>query len=301
VIGFAIGEAMIRTASRSPRRTLAIAAGLFLCLLAPRANAADPPLVGLFEGNGIAPPADPARTRVAIAGAQRLATLCLYFFQQRGGGTMTGGLACSDSGVKLALLGRDGAAALLDVLDQPRQLGPYATDSLPALLEALGRTGREDVVPVLVTGLERIDARAELHDERVREFARSQASYLSETLTTLTYLQRYEQPWQNGKTQKGAEAAGWRAWWEQNKQKTRSDWRREAIARAREKLATPEVDTRIDAALFMAQTVEAHADGLSALKRIVRTPQCEAACWPGRQYLHKLEPRGHWVPPSQGD
>jgi hypothetical protein len=267
-------------------------------LSASPARAEEPALLGLFEGHGIAPPSDPARARAAIAAAQRVQNLCASLYQARGGGTATSFTSCSPRKVSLASLGRDAAAAILDVLDEPRREGSMGLDSFADLLHALAATGREDVVPVLITALERMEARTRLSDARVSHLGWNDLGAMNTALTRLTYLETYEQSWSTGSSNDTIPPvlAGWRAFWEQNKGKTRATWKAESIERARRKIAAAKGEDGIEPAIALAQHDETRREGIAALKRLVRSEACSAGCWGGRTFLARIEPRGRWLP-----
>lgn len=216
--------------SKGIRRLSAVAllgAGL---LLGSGARADDAALVGLFEGHGIAPPRSRARARAAIAAAQRIRTVCTRPYYGEGSWT-TLTEPCSAPMTEVAALGADAAAALLDVMDEPQHPVDRYPSRLSTVLDALASTGRQDLVPVFITALERLDA-------RVRGFGQSGDDWvaINAALTQLTFLERDEQPWQSV----GEAAAGWRAFWTQSTAKARGVRRREGLARARQRArATP--------------------------------------------------------------
>lgn len=254
-------------------------------------------MLGLFEGHGIAPPSDPARARAAIAAAQRVRTRCFLLFQVPGGGTGTETTTCSP---RNASFGPDDAAAILDALDEPRR-NPgrdFDTDTFSDLLRALAATGRKDVVPVIITALERMEAHSRLLDPRVSHTVGFELFAARDALTTLTYLEPYEQSWSAAvsNNERPPMIAGWRAWWDQNKNKTRATWQAESIERARRKLAGAKGEDAIDVAIALAMYKDTEREGVDALKRIVRSAACAESCWDARRVLNQIEPRGHWLP-----
>jgi hypothetical protein len=281
------------------KRAAALAAFLLAGLgAAPRALADAVPLLGLFEGHGIAPPARPERARAAVAAAQRVHNLCTYLYQARGGGTATETHACAPRKKALATLGRDAAAAILDVLDEPRAQGMRGDDSFPALIRALAATGREDVVPVMITAMERLSARGALPDAQLAELHWNQLSAFNEALTELTYFEAYEQPFSTNSSNDKLPPVleGWKAWWAANKTKTRAAWKAESLARVRRRLAVARGDAGHDAALVLYKHAETRGEGIAALKRLARDPSCKDGCWSVRYTLAGIEPRAGWLP-----
>lgn len=273
----------------------AFVAGAILALSAlfgPVAKAEEPVLIGLFEGHGIAPPADPARARAAIAMAQRIHDLCGSLYQHRAGGTGVAGRPCAVTKGVAASLGRDAAAALLDILDEPRKMGSMR-DNFIELVGALADTGREDVVPILIRAMERMDARKELHDPRVAEFGWSWRDAMDSALIRLTYLERYERAWSMGSSTDllSRAAAGWRSFWEANKHKSRATWKAESIARARESFAKRVGEDALEPALTLTQHAETKREGIAALRRLVRSDACKGRCERARDALLVLEGR----------
>lgn len=276
----------------SAPRAIMAGVGVLATLLVVDARAADAPLVGLFEGHGIAPPADANKARAAIAAAERLRTPCHYIYQNDWGGIEKETKPCQDVHQQLASLGRDAAAALLDVLDRPREppLRWLERDGGSWLVSALADTGREDLVPVLITALERLAARAKAVDERVSRAESQLGDDIEAALGALAFLRHDERP--------SNAIAGWRDWWEHNQTGKRADWRRAAIARARHALATAEARERQKAAFFLADFPETRAEALGAVKRMVRDHECgdDPECWEARRFLQGREPHGKWLP-----
>ncbi|APR79650.1 Hypothetical protein A7982_04997 [Minicystis rosea] len=264
-------------------------------LAASPARADDPTLVGLFEGHGIAPPSEPVRARLAVAAAQRAKTLCSALYQQRGGGTSSSDGACGPLKVTLASLGRDAAAAILDVLDEPRRIGDRGVDTFVPMIDALAATGREDLVPVFIIALERLAVRSHLGDPRASYIGFRDVDAMNGALTRLTYLEPYEQRWPSGDDRIAPAVTGWRAFWEQNKHKTRTAWKAESQERARRRLASASGVEAEAPALALAQHADSKREGIAALKRLARSPACADRCPEARAFLHELEPRGLWL------
>ena len=255
-------------------------------LLGSGARADDTALVGLFEGHGIAPPRDRARARAAIAAAQRIRTVCTRPYYGEGSWTILAE-PCSTGGTEVAALGPDAAAALLDVMDEPLHWVDPDSSRLSTLLDALASTGRQDLVPVLIIALERLDT-------RVRVFGESGDGWeaINAVLTQLTFLELAEQPWRSA----GEAAAGWRAFWTQSTAKARAVRRREGLARARQHVRATDTAIATQAAIVLARSREARAEGIAALERIVPTRGCAQYCREAERLLRSAKPRGGGMP-----
>lgn len=185
--------------------------------------------LGLFEGHQIAPPADVKRARAAVRAAQRLGVQCWEVSIVPSGGTQTNTVPCEDGARALRALGKDAAAAILDELDRPA----LTEQSFDALMSALAATERGDVVPVLVTALERMSARSGLGDRRVGDHGRDSIGAVERALTTLTYAAPNERATGEIDDARLAEIAkGWRAWLTAHPLTTREAWKSAAIKEA---------------------------------------------------------------------
>lgn len=269
-----------------------------VALGAPRLAFAEVPLVGLFEGHGIAPPRDPELARRAQVAAQRLSLRCQSFDEQSGLPVTT---VCSDSERALAELGPDAAAAILDVLDEPRICTEEKENDplYPAMLRALANTGRMELVPILLRASNRLAARADLADRRIERFARHYAYVdgLEDALVVLTYV-----------TPKDAQVLdpAWSKehrfgvpyfvhWYEAHQNESRAVWRNQAIARAQKLQRDSDRDTASWARCRLVEFTETRADAIARLKAHVNSRACSNwACAKERFVLDKLEPLGKW-------
>ena len=156
-------------------------------------------------------------------------------------------------------------------------------------------------MPLLITALERMDARKKLHDARVSDFGWNDASAIEGALGQLTHVERYELAWTIPGTgdEMSKAIAGWRAWWADNKSKTRATWKAESLVRARAAVARASGDDGVEPALVLAQTPETKREGVAALKRIVLSAACAQGCFNAREFLARLEPRGRWALPTR--
>jgi hypothetical protein len=198
-------------------------------------------LLGPFEGHGLPYPTDAKKARRARIVAQRLSFECYAVSEQRGGGTMPYSRTCDMPKVTAA-----DVPAILDKLDdvtvntQGGWTGSYA---FGRMTEAVGASGRSDVVPVLVTALERIAARApyaELFFTALNDDVRFAS--IDGALATLTF-HRVERT--NDGTDLAEAAAAWRTWWEEHQGETPKAWRQAAIDLARERAAGDDPQLRI--------------------------------------------------------
>lgn len=243
--------------------------------------------LGLFERHGIAPPADAKRARGAARAARRLGVQCWELGDVRGGGSQSYSTTCLGGARELAALGKDAAAAILDELDRPSLTDP----TFDALVGALGRTGREDGVPVLVTALERMAARSALTDDRVRGQGRDGIGTIERELEALTFADPNElAPWADASGASvddallAVHARAWRAWLGAHPTLSRAAWKSAAIADARAAIAGPDHDKAFLGARRLTTIAETRAEGIAALRALPKR-----AGWPAKKAEGPLE------------
>jgi hypothetical protein len=258
-------------------------------------------LVGLFEGHGIAPADDPVTRRRAAVAAQRLSLLCQQYYQVRGGGTGAENTECRDGELELKRIGPASAAAILDVLDEPRVQGYERCEPLAALIRALSNTGRADLVPVLLKALERLDAREHLSDQRVQAFGRNHVDSLLQALSTLTYvtsLDLYAINRSRGYSD-APTAYDFATWYAAHAKESRAEWRKQAIERTQALLKDSKPEAFSAAQCRLVAFTETKVAAVARLKAYVRRPECANwACSDERYTLQSVEPWGHWTPPE---
>jgi hypothetical protein len=285
------------TAARVHRAALIIA----FFGIARLAHAETIELVGLFEGHGISPAEDPVTRRRAAVAAQRLSLLCAQFYQVRGGGTGAENTECRDGELELKRIGPASAAAILDVLDEPRVQGYERGEPLAALVRALSNTGRADLVPVLLKALERLDAREPLSDQRVQAFGRNHVDDLIKALSTLTYVTSLDLHAMD--TSRGYSDAptayDFATWYAVHAKESRADWRKQAIERTQGLLKSANPEAFSAAQCRLVEFSETKATAIARLKAYVRRPDCANwSCSNERYTLQSVEPWAHWTPPE---
>jgi hypothetical protein len=266
-----------------------------------RADAEELALLGLFEDHVLAQPTDLTLRRRALIAAQRLSLQCRYYYQVRGGGTGVESTDCGDGERALARIGPESAAAILDVLDEPRVQGDQRGGPFPALVRALAHTGRVELVPILLRAAERLEQREGLEDPRVQGFASSYGSNLLEALGTLTYVTGHDLFALGTSRDFNAtpDRAAYLDWYETHKNESRTEWRRQAIARALELLHNDNAEVASWARCRLATFPETKAQAIARLKAHVRQPECaDWQCSDERSVLQSLEPRVKWLPPE---
>ena len=232
-------------------------------------------LRGLFEGHGVVPPKDSRRARAARRLAHRLAQTCLQPMRAAGGG----GLVLARPCVSPAIAKHDDAAAILDELNDLRSwpVGPFPMDgdSWHALLEALAKTGRADVVPVLITALERLELRAR-YPEGLR-VANEQDSPWDRFRVVVGCLQRLTYQDIDSPSSSAAKPSeflevveAWRAWFAAHGEEARAEWRAKTLEQVRRAIRSGTLDERARAVDWLLRTAGTRAEGLrevAALKR----------------------------------
>jgi hypothetical protein len=276
---------------------------LGVAFAAPRAaQAEDDALVGLFERHGVEHPKDPVLRRRALVAAQHLSLQCKRYYQVRGGGTGLENAACRDGMREMARIGPASAAAILDVLDDPRIQGDERGEApFPALLQALGATGRAELVPVLLRALQRMEDRGASSDARVRDFGQTYAPNLLHELSVITFLTGldvYAIDKARGRDS-AITAQDFAEWYELHGRESREQWRLQALKRTRALLddSDPEV---VSAALCrLVEFKETKVMAVARLKAHVRSDECDNwQCSTERYVLQELEPWAKWTPPE---
>jgi hypothetical protein len=286
-----------------------LAAALVVLFGANAALSAEPPLVGLFEGHGIAPPADPAKALAAQVAAQRLSLQCYYFWARDEGGVQREVRPCDGAAARSReQLGPDAAAAILDVLDHPRtdrsERSTVAT--MGWLLDALVGTGRADVVPVLIRALERLSARRALSDARVRAQFEDEWQKLVQAIEAITYWPTPVGTDSPGDGEGGGDAVladtarKWRAWYEVHGKETLGEWREAKIAEHK-RLALSLDPAESRAALeWLCRLPTPAGDCLPRLEAIVREdPECVERCDGLRFLIEELRGSERHSPPRR--
>ena len=195
---------------------------------------------------------------------------------------------CAGARQRVGRFGPDAASAILDALDDPRTYMPYRDKAFSSLLQTLGEVGRADVIPVLITGLERLEARKELPDRRVADHGRNHERALHQVLANLTFVDDVLQ----------TDWKGWSSWYERHGKEPRSVWRADSIALASAHLSNPNPCVAERAGIRLAGFPETRARAISALKMIARAPQ-SANCWGAREFLNRVEPGRGWIPEAK--
>ncbi len=270
--------------------------GLSLTCVSGIASAQTPVLVGLFEGHGISPPANAKRAKQARAAAQQLRRNCGFLDWVNGGGVRFSYYTCSDTAGVLAKLGPDGAAAILDQLDHPqadRRMGFYPPP-FEALLQALGRTERPDLVPIIITAMKRLVARRKLSDPRVRDFGRDKWRQFLHALEAITYTSIDRKGgWRMSSTANDDTALDpiipmWEKWYQRHGSEPQKKWRQRAVAQGRTILAKGKLEDVLWAAKKLAHFAETHAEAKAALRSHYQKRNCrrQKVKVPGRGYYH---------------
>jgi hypothetical protein len=201
-----------------------LAAVAALGLSASPARAEDPALLGMFEGHGVARPADAKAARAAERAVNRVLDLCYSYW---GAGFEINGTderACDAAAKEVENKRVDAAPFILDALEFGEVDGAWRY----RLLGSLARSGREDVVPALVRALERHVARTP--SRLGEEYRYISLSDLTDALEWITHAAPADMaPWKKELAPK-EKAEAWRAWLAKNGGKKRAEWLKESQA-----------------------------------------------------------------------
>jgi hypothetical protein len=265
------------------------------------AQAKETQWVGLFEGHGVVEPKDPVIRRRARVAAQRLSLQCYQYYQVRGGGTGVESAGCRDGELELKRLGPFAAAAILDVLDEPRVCEDVHGAAFPALVRALGNTGRGDLVPIILRALNRISERESVDDPRVKAFGREYVGDLLQALGTLTFVTGLELYALDSSRDPNSSPVfkDFIDWYAAHENESRDQWRQQALQQARRLLTNPSQEVVAMALRRLVEFKESAPAAIAHLKAYVRSPACANwACATERYVLQRLEPKVRWTPPE---
>jgi hypothetical protein len=148
----------------------------------------------------------------------------------------------------------------------------------------------------------RLAARADLADRRIKRFARHYAYVdgLEDALVVLTYVtpkdaQVLDRAWCK---EHRFGVPYFVHWYEAHQNESRAVWRNQAIARAQKLLRSADRDTASWASCRLVEFTETQADAIARLKAHVNSRACSNwACANERVVLDKLEPLGKWRQP----
>jgi hypothetical protein len=265
------------------------------------AQAEETQWVGLFEGHGVVEPKEPVIRRRARVAAQRLSLQCYQYYQVRGGGTGVESTGCRDGELELKRLGPDAAAAILDVLDEPRLCEDEHGAAFPALVRALGNTGRGELVPIILRALDRIGERESVDDPKVKAFGREYVGDLLQALGTLTFVTGLELYALDSSRDPNSPPVleEFVKWYAVHKNESRDQWRQQALHHARRLLENPSQEVVAMALGRLVEFKESAPAAIARLKAYVRSPVCAGWGCPSERYLlQRLEPRVRWTPPE---
>ena len=278
-------------------RTAALAACAMLGAPATVLAADNPPLVGLFEGHGIAPPADPARARLAMLAARQLSRPCGCPGREESQIAALESCPCAAAERTLAELGPDAAAAILDVLDQRQVyvwegIEGYLFSPADVVLRALARTRRADVVPILVRAMDRLQALNESHKDLVEgcDPQGSEIACYGVFRRWRSFLIPLEEI--TGALTIGDDVLGfWRRWLQQHERESAAEWQATATAEARRVLRNRSADDSsvAVAAQRLARYRETFEEARASLRQFVARSECaNHACPLAEKQLYAL-------------